>query len=62
MAILMLVAEIFTYFTHLTIGNISQQSTVKPRNTGPKSNGNPPITNAKPWSLQVISFNFLYWQ
>ena len=36
--------------------------TVKPRNTGPKSNGNPPITIAKPWSLQVIPFYFLYWQ
>ena len=36
--------------------------TVKPRYTGPKSNGNPPTTNAKLWSLQVISFNFLYWQ
>ena len=37
-------------------------TTVTPRNTGPKSNGNPPITNAKLWSLQDISFNFLYWQ
>ena len=36
--------------------------TVKSRNAGPKSNGNPPITNAKYWSLQDISFNFLYWQ
>ena len=36
--------------------------TVEPRYTGPKSNGNPPITNSKPWSLPVISFNFLYWQ
>ena len=29
---------------------------VKPRYTGPKSNGNPPITNSKPRSLQAISF------
>ena len=36
--------------------------TVKPRYTGPKNTGYPPITNAKLWSLQVISFNFLYWQ
>ena len=33
-----------------------EKSTVKPRYTGPKSNGNPPITNAKPRSLQAISF------
>ena len=38
----------------------SFSSTVKPRYTGPKNNGNPPITNARPWSLQIISFNFLY--
>ena len=35
--------------------------TVKPRNSGPKSNGNPPITNAKLWSLQAF-FYFLQWQ
>ena len=33
-------------------------TTVKPRYTGPKSNENPPITNAKSWSLQVIPFYF----
>ena len=43
--------------THSRAGG--KVNTVKPRNTGPKSNGNPPITNAKPWSLQVISLNFL---
>ena len=37
-------------------------NTVEPRYTGPKNNGNLPITNAKLWTLQVISFNFLYWQ
>ena len=36
--------------------------TVKPGYTGPKSNGNLPITNGKPRSHQVISFNFLYWK
>ena len=33
-----------------------QVDTIKPRYTGPKSNGNPPITKAKHKSLQVISF------
>ena len=36
-------------------------TTVKPCYTGPMSNGNPPIANAKPRSLQAISFLFLYW-
>ena len=31
-------------------------STVKSRYTGPKSNGNPPITDAKLWSLQTLLF------
>ena len=35
--------------------------TVKPRYTGPKSNGNLPITNVKLRSFQVISFYCQYW-
>ena len=45
-----------------SIGACEFVCTVKPRYTGPKNNGNPPITDAKPWSLQVNSINFLYWQ
>ena len=41
-----------TFFLKLFIVH----NTVKPRYTGPTSNGNPPITNAKPRSLQAISF------
>ena len=32
------------------------------RYNGPKSNGNPPITNAELWLLQITSLYLLYWQ
>ena len=38
------------------------KGTVESRYTAPKNKGNPLITNAKLWSLQIISLYFLYWQ
>ena len=41
-----------TYSRHLI--RSAHTNTVKPRITGPKSNGNPPITNPKPLFLEII--------
>ena len=41
--------------------NFSEKHTVKPRYTGPKSNGNPPIVNAKLWPVQTTSLYLLHW-
>ena len=38
---------------------IFNTTTVESRYTGPKSNGNPPMKNAKLWSLQIISFSYV---
>ena len=40
---------------------VLRRFTVETHYTGPKSNGNPPIMNAKLWSLQILSFYILYW-
>ena len=42
---------LLSHFIHATMSY-----TVESRYTGPKSNGNPPIANAKPRSLQAISY------
>ena len=53
----------FFIFTSKLPGSFFDGITVKPRYTGLKSNGNPPITNTKLWSFPVIFFfHFLYWQ